>query len=46
MKGTLQKGDSDDGVLQVQWWLQTDAKVKSLHEDGVVAKLDFKWKTW
>ena len=39
LKGILQKDDGDDGVLQVQLLLQTDVKVKSIHEDGVVTKL-------
>ena len=36
----LKKDDSDDGVLHVKFWLQTDAKIKSIHEDGVVTKLE------
>ena len=38
MEGILQKDDSDDGVLQVKVWLQTDVKVKSIQEDGVATK--------
>ena len=44
MKGILQQGDSDDGVRQVKFWFQTDAKVKSIHKDGVVTKLELQWK--
>ena len=40
MKGIQQKDDSDDGVMQVKFWLQTDAKVKSIHGDGVVPELE------
>ena len=39
MKEILQQDDSADGVLQVKFWLQTDAKVKSTHDDGELTKL-------
>ena len=46
MKGILQKDDNDDGVMQVKFWLQTDAKVKSIHEDKMVTKLERQWDNW
>ena len=40
MEGILQKGGCDGGVLQVKFWLQTDDKVKNVHENRVVTKLE------